>query len=202
MLEQVINGMIKTKSDLKYYLLCDKIARNEKKNKPSLFGDRLWKFQITYRKTEYYYNNRNRLLHKIMYTLYHYIYRKKCSRLCSDIPLNVFGEGLVIWHGQNIIINRNARVGKNCSISSGCCIGQAHNQSPTIGDNLEMTIGSKILGGIHICNDVTIGAGAVVVKDITEPYTTWGGVPAKCISHNINSYVQEKKERLSKIINN
>ena len=50
--------MIKTKDDLQYYLLCDKLARGETKARPSLWGDKLWKFQILYRKSEYHYNNR------------------------------------------------------------------------------------------------------------------------------------------------
>ncbi len=63
-----------------------------------------------------------------------------------------------------------------------------------------MTIGSMVLGGIRIASDVTIGAGAVVVKDISSPGTSWGGVPAQCISHRENAYVSEKKQRLQSIL--
>lgn len=194
--------MIKTKSDLDYYLLCDKIARGEKKSRPSVYGDELWKFQILYRKCEFYYNNRSKLPYNILSLVYRALFSIKCHRLCSEFPMNVFEEGLTIWHGQNIIINRNAKVGKNFSISNSCCIGQAHGHVPVIGNNVTMSIGSKVIGGICICDDVTIGAGAVVVKSITEPFTTWGGIPAKCISHNINMYVQEKKKKLSEIWHN
>ena len=192
--------MIKTKDDLKYYLLCDKIAIGTDRKRPKLFGDRLWKFQILYRKTEYHYNNRKNIFHSIAYYSDFIRFKNQCRKLCSEFPLNVFQEGLVIWHGQNIIINGNAKVGKNFSISTGCCIGQAHEQCPVIGDNVEMTIGSKILGGIIIANDVTIGAGAVVVKNIEKPYTTWGGVPAKCIFENKNEYMEKRKERLKKVL--
>ena len=192
--------MIKTKDDLQYYLLCDKLARGETKARPSLWGDKLWKFQILYRKTEYHYNNREKLWHKLAYLLTYFRFRRQRDRLCSELPLNVFAEGLVIWHGQNIIVNENARVGRNFSISAGCCIGQAKGQSPVIGDHVEMTLGSRVLGGVTITHDVTIGAGALVLKDIETPYTTWGGLPARCISQNPNEYVAQKKERLKDVL--
>ena len=192
--------MIKTKNDLQYYLLCDKLARGETKVRPSLWGDKLWKFQILYRKTEYHYNNREKLWHKLAYLLTYFRFRRQRDRLCSELPLNVFAEGLVIWHGQNIIVNENARVGRNFSISAGCCIGQAKGQSPVIGDHVEMTLGSRVLGGVTITHDVTIGAGALVLKDIETPYTTWGGLPARCISQNPNEYVAQKKERLKDVL--
>ena len=192
--------MIKTKNDLQYYLLCDKLARGETKAHPSLWGDKLWKFQILYRKTEYHYNNREKLWHKLAYLLTYFRFRRQRDRLCSELPLNVFAEGLVIWHGQNIIVNENARVGRNFSISAGCCIGQAKGQSPVIGDHVEMTLGSRVLGGVTITHDVTIGAGALVLKDIDTPYTTWGGLPARCISQNPNEYVAQKKERLKDVL--
>lgn len=192
--------MIKTKDDLNYYLLCDKLARGETKARPSLIGDRLWKFQILYRKAEYHYNNRAKLWHKLAYVFTYWRFRRQRDRLCSELPLNVFAEGLVIWHGQNIIVNEHARVGRNFSISAGCCIGHVNGQTPVIGDNVEMTLGSRVLGGVTIANDVTIGAGALVLKDIDTPYTTWGGLPAKCISQKKNAYVAEKKERLKDVL--
>ena len=59
--------MIKTREDLDYYLLCDKTARGEERPRPRLWGDRLWKLQILYRKSEYHYNNREKLWHKLAY---------------------------------------------------------------------------------------------------------------------------------------
>lgn len=192
--------MIKTKADLKYYLLCDKIARGEERERPRLIGDKLWKLQILYRKAEYHYNNRDKLAHKLAYIPVYWRFCRRRDGLCSELPLNVFGEGLAIWHGQNIIVNKEAKVGRNCSISASCCIGSAHGAAPVIGDNVEMSLGSKVLGGIKVADDVTIGADALVLKDIDEAGTTWAGVPARLISRNKNSYVAEKKERLKDIL--
>lgn len=192
--------MIQTREDLHYYLLCDKAARGETGKRPSLIGDRLWKFQILYRRCEYHYNNRNKPWHRLMYTLLYARFRILRDRLCSELPLNVFAEGLVIWHGQNIIVNRDARVGRNCSISNSCCIGIGNGGVPVIGDNLEMSIGSRILGGVRITDDVTLGAGALVIKSIETPCTTWGGVPATCISRKPNVNTAERKKRLEPVL--
>ena len=48
--------MIITREDLKYYLECDRIALRQRKKRPSLFGDEIWKFQICLRKLEYFHN--------------------------------------------------------------------------------------------------------------------------------------------------
>ncbi len=191
--------MVKTKEDLNRYLLADKVAMGRTEKHPRLLGDRIWRFQILYRRCEYHFNNRDHLLHKVLYGIDYLRFKKKCMMLNSEFPLNVFQEGLVIWHGQNIIVNPNVRVGKNFSISASCCIGHAHDLTPVIGNNVTMMIGSKVLGGITIADDVTIGADALVIKDIAESYTTVGGVPARCISRSINVKTEAKKERLRDI---
>ena len=80
--------MIKTKDDLQYYLLCDKIARGETKAHPALMGDKLWKFQILYRKAEYHYNNREKPWHKLAYLFTYWRFRRQRDRMCSELPLN------------------------------------------------------------------------------------------------------------------
>ena len=56
--------------------------------------------------------------------------------------------------------------------------------APTIGDRVFIGSGARIIGNIHIADDCVIGANAVVVHDIDEPNTIWGGIPAKKISNN------------------
>lgn len=179
--------MIRTREDLKYYLECDRKAFNlEDRRRPRLIGDRIWKYQRLYRRTEYWCNNKQKsFVHFGMAAILLTIYKLKSEKWGNEIPINCIGEGLRIWHGQNIIINGNAKIGKNLSVSTGVIIGHAHGGVPVIGDDVSLSVDAKVLGSIHICNHVTIGAGAVVVKDISEPYTSWGGVPAKKLSSNI-----------------
>ncbi len=167
--------MVKTKEDLNRYLLADKMAMGRTEKHPRLLGDRMWKFEILYRHCEYHFNNRDNIVHRFKYAVQFILFKKQCMQLNSEFPLNVFQERLVIWHGQNIIINPNVRVGKNFAISASCCIGHSHDCYPVIGNNVTMMIGSKVLGGIKIADDVTIGAGTLILKDVSEPFTTWGG---------------------------
>lgn len=63
------------------------------------------------------------------------------------------------------------------------CIGNngKDDECPIIGSHVDIGVGAKILGGIHIADNCTIGAGAVVVNDFMEPGSVIGGIPAKKI---------------------
>lgn len=113
-------------------------------------------------------------------------YKRLSLKLGFSIPLGVFAEGLSIAHYGTIVVNSAAKVGKNCRIQEGVNIGATNGstKAPIIGNNVFIGTGAKIIGNITIADDVAIGANAVVVKSITEPGTTWGGVPAKKISSN------------------
>lgn len=92
-----------------------------------------------------------------------------------------FGPGLRIWHYGSIIMNPNARVGRNCQIHGNCCVGNSggdSQKSPVVGDNVNIGQGAQILGDIIVADNVRIGAGAVVVKSIITPNVTVVGVPA------------------------
>lgn len=107
------------------------------------------------------------------------------SRLGFIISAGCFGEGLQLEHFGSVIVNPRARIGKNCKIHGNCCIGSTGgcpDDSPVIGDSVDIGQGAQILGGIHIADGVRIGAGAVVVKDVLEPGVTVVGVPGRIIS--------------------
>lgn len=92
---------------------------------------------------------------------------------CDDI-----GEGLFIQHGFSTIITCK-HIGKNCWINQQVTIGY-HNGYPSIGDNVTIWAGAKVIGNITIGDDVIIGANAVVTKDIPS-HSIVVGVPAKVI---------------------
>ena len=104
------------------------------------------------------------------------------SRLGFIISAGCFAEGLQLEHYGSVIINPKARIGRNCKIHGYCCIGSTGgypDDSPVIGDNVDIGQGAQVLGGIRIADNVRIGAGAVVVKDVLTPGVTVIGVPAK-----------------------
>ena len=180
--------MITTKKQLFEVLYQDAKASGRTTIRTSFLGDEVWKFQVALRKLEYYTNmsSTKRKLCYPAYALTKYNYHKMSVKLNFSIPINVFGGGLSLPHYGTIVVAQAARVGKNCRIHEGVTIGATNGSatSASIGDNVFIASGAKIIGEVSIADDVAIAANAVVVKSITEAGTTWGGVPAKKISDN------------------
>lgn len=86
-------------------------------------------------------------------------------------------------------IGRGTKIGSLCSIGHGARLGEyclltasvGISGSASIGNRVIFGIGSVVKHGVRICSDVMVGAGAVVIRDITES-GTYAGVPAKKIS--------------------
>jgi len=181
--------MISSFKELKDYLRQDALATSRQSYRPHLLGDYEWKFQYLLRIREYE-TNCLKGWKKITMLPIIYYHRWRFGRLrlmCNfTIPLNVFDAGLSIAHAGPIIISTSAIVGKNCRIQTGVTIGATNgsNEAATVGNNVFLGDGCKLIGGIHVADDVCIGANAVVVKDILEAGTTWAGIPAKKISEN------------------
>jgi len=100
---------------------------------------------------------------------------------------------LFIEHGFSTIISCR-KIGKNCYINQQVTIGYSDaTNCPTIGDNVEIKCGAKVIGGITVGDDVIIGANAVVVKDI-PPHSIVVGVPARIIK--TRSSIDEEWKRM------
>ena len=90
------------------------------------------------------------------------------------------GGGLFIQHGFSTYIAAQS-IGEDCWINQQVTIGYKDNSKPpVIGNNVTITCGAKVLGPITIGDHVTIGANAVVIKDLPAN-SVWGGVPARQI---------------------
>lgn len=191
--------MIRNKEEYLYYLEADRIALGEKRKKPHMISiyesDIIWKFQRLLRKAEYLHNCRSTGIHKIYYKFTQYRLFRAQVKTGFSIPMNVFGPGMSIAHLGPIVINGFARVGKNCRIHPFTTIGMdgRSDEVATIGDNVYLSNGCKIIGNITICDNVMIAAGAVVVKSIFEEHSVYGGVPAKKISDSGNPFPMERR---------
>lgn len=171
---------IQTKQDLEEYIQEDlRVQPCVHGLKARLYGNTIVTFKRHLRKCEYHHNVSNSLYHRVWYFYHLFRMKRICRSYCSEIPINVFGKGLTIWHMERIIVNPTSVVGDYCSISSGVVIAQAHESCPQIGNHVEIMLDAKVLGGIEIADHVRIGAGALVIKSIHEVNTTWGGVPAR-----------------------
>lgn len=182
--------MIQSKEDLKYYLEQDALMLARPSKRFRIRHDELWRYQILLRKCEYLLNCRKDLFSRIRFRVLKFIMNRIARVRGFEIPFNVFGPGLSIAHYGPIIVNRNARIGKNCRIHESVTIGSTgfySTDAPVIGDNVFLGTGAKIIGNVRIADNVVIGANAVVVKDILEPGTTWAGVPAKKVSDRDSS---------------
>lgn len=94
--------------------------------------------------------------------------------------------GFYIGHGIGIVINGGTVIGNNVNVSQFLSIGTTKRTPAVIGDNVYIGPNVCIVENVHIGNNTTIAAGAVVVKDVPEGATV-GGVPAKVLNYNDNS---------------
>ncbi|MBQ8682281.1 MAG: serine O-acetyltransferase [Selenomonadales bacterium] len=99
-------------------------------------------------------------------------------------PGATIGEGLFIDHGTGIVIGETAEIGKNVTLYQGVTLGgtgkEKGKRHPTIGDNVVVASGAKVLGSFTVGNHAKIGAGSVVLKEV-PPYATVVGIPGKIV---------------------
>jgi serine acetyltransferase len=97
------------------------------------------------------------------------------------------GKGLILYHGQALVINQNVIIGDNCTLRNSVTIGHKKladgslSKCPQIGNNVDIGANACIIGDITIGDNVIIGAGAVVVKDVPA-YSIVAGNPARILN--------------------
>jgi len=133
----------------------------------------------------------------ISYRIAHFFYRHKrffIARLISQLsrfftgieihPGATIGKGLFIDHGMGVVIGETAEIGDDVMLYHGVTLGgtgkDKGKRHPTVGDNVVIGSGAKILGPIKIGRNAKIGANAVVLRDVPEGATAVGS-PARNI---------------------
>ena len=133
----------------------------------------------------------------IAYRISHYLYINKLfflARLISQIsrfftgieihPGAKIGRGLVIDHGMGVVIGETAEIGDNVLLYHGVTLGgtekNKRKRHPTVGNNVVIGAGAKVLGPIYIGSNSKIGANSVVLNNVPEGATAVG-IPAKNI---------------------
>ncbi|KJS22796.1 MAG: serine acetyltransferase [Clostridiaceae bacterium BRH_c20a] len=114
-------------------------------------------------------------------------------------PGATIGEGLFIDHGAGVVIGETAEIGDNVTIYQGVTLGgtgkEKGKRHPTIGNNVVISTGAKVLGSFKVGDNVRIGAGSVVLREVPENCTVVG-VPGRVV---IKDGVNLNKERINEI---
>jgi serine O-acetyltransferase len=118
------------------------------------------------------------------------------SRFLTGIeihPAAQLGPGLFIDHGMGVVIGETAEVGRNVTLYQGVSLAgtslKREKRHPTLGDNVVVGAGAKIIGGFKIGDNSRIGAGSVVVREV-PPNSVVVGVPGR-ITHKDGQRVTE-----------
>lgn len=137
-------------------------------------------------------------LHAIWFhRLSHYLYKKgfvlvprmisNFARFLTGVEIHpgaTIGEGLFIDHGTGIVIGETAEIGKNVTLYQGVTLGgtgkEKGKRHPTIGNNVVVASGAKVLGSFKVGDHAKIGAGSVVLKEVPANATVVG-IPGKVV---------------------
>jgi serine O-acetyltransferase len=133
------------------------------------------------------------LCHRFAHWLYHigipFIPRliSHLARFLTGIEIHPgaqIGQGVFIDHGMGVVIGETAIIGDYALIYQGVTLGGTGKESgkrhPTLGENVVVGAGAKVLGNIYLGNNVRVGAGSVVLRDIPADCTVVG-VPGRLI---------------------
>lgn len=130
----------------------------------------------------------------------HFLYKRGfivCARIISSAakfftgieihPGAKIGSGLFIDHGAGVVIGETAEIGNNVTLYQGVTLGgtgkEAGKRHPTIGNNVVVATGAKVLGSFKVGDYAKIGAGSVVLKEV-PPYSTVVGIPGRIVVMN------------------
>ena len=104
------------------------------------------------------------------------------------------GKGLFIDHGSGVIIGETTIIGDNCTLYQGVTLGgtgkEQGKRHPTLGDNVMVSAGAKVLGSFTIGDNCKIGAGSVVLEEV-PPNCTVVGIPGRIVRRNNDNVPQE-----------
>ena len=142
------------------------------------FNDGFWAI-IWYRIAHWFY------IHHMKFIGLYIMHKVKLKRGIEIHPACIIGKNLLIDHGVGVVIGETTIIGDNCIIYQGVTLGgtgkEKGKRHPTIGNNVLIGSGAKVLGNIYIGDNVKIGSNATVLDNI-ESLNTVVGCKGKVIS--------------------
>lgn len=142
----------------------------------------------SYRRAHWFYRHR-------LFTVARIISQWSRRRTGIEIhPGATIGRGLFIDHGMGVVIGETAEIGDNCLIYQGVTLGgtgkDKGKRHPTLGDNVTVGSGAKVLGPFRVGDNAKIAAGAVVLDEVPANSTAVG-VPARVVKRDGVRIVQD-----------
>jgi serine O-acetyltransferase len=135
---------------------------------------------------------RYRIAHKLYLKKHYFLARWFSQRTVRKTGIEIhpgatIGKGLFIDHGHGVVIGETAILGDNITLYQGVTLGgtgkETGKRHPTIGNNVMVSAGAKILGSFTIGENSKIGAGSVVLSEI-PPNSTVVGVPGRVVKRD------------------
>lgn len=147
-----------------------------------------------------YYRAAHRLYEKKHYFWARWISQKGARKTGIEIhPGAQIGRGFFIDHGNGVIIGETTVIGDNVTLYQGVTLGgtgkEQGKRHPTVGDNVMISTGAKVLGSFTIGENSKIGAGSVVLKEV-PPNSTVVGVPGRVVKRGNVSFPQEEMDQI------
>ena len=148
----------------------------------------------------------------LAYRLSHKLYQKgrfttarivsQTARFFTGIEIHpgaTIGKGLFIDHGSGVVIGETTEIGDNCTLYQGVTLGgtgkDTGKRHPTLGNNVLVGSGAKVLGPFTVGDNAKIAANAVVLKEV-PPNSTAVGIPAKIVKTGGNKMPQTDLDQI------
>ena len=117
-------------------------------------------------------------------------------------PGATIGERFFIDHGMGVVIGETAEIGDDCTLYHGVTLGgttwERAKRHPTLGKNVVVGAGAKILGPIMIGDNARVGSNSVVVKDVPAGATVVG-IPGRIVAPRVEAETQKRRAMAEKI---
>lgn len=135
---------------------------------------------------------RYRIAHKLYQKKHYFLARWYSQRTVRKTGIEIhpgaaIGKGLFIDHGHGVVIGETAIIGDNVTLYQGVTLGgtgkECGKRHPTIGNNVMISAGAKVLGSFTVGENSKIGAGSVVLSEI-PPNSTVVGVPGRVVKRD------------------
>lgn len=148
---------------------------------------------------------RHRIAHKLYLKKHYVLARWYSQRTVRKTGIEIhpgatIGKGLFIDHGHGVIIGETTIIGDNVTLYQGVTLGgtgkEQGKRHPTIGDNVMISAGAKVLGSFTVGENSKIGAGSVVLSEV-PPNSTVVGVPGRVVKRDNKKVPRETMDQVN-----